>query len=104
MDEEVDKTEERRTYMREYKQKKYNDNPRDILDRNKAYYYKNKFGLDSEMMKKYGTLLPCVAKIKSAVQEFRENNLNLSIEYLTEVLIELQDEDLKRRQRQIQGI
>ena len=97
----TNKTADKRTYMREYKQKKYNENARDILDKNKAYYYKNKLGLDQELLHKYNTLLPYVAKIRLSIDEFKEKNLGLSIEYLTELLIELQDEDLRRRRQAV---
>ena len=64
----IDIAEERRikrqTYMREYKRKKYAENADIIKDKNKAYYYKNKFQLPSEDMKKYDVLLPNVAKAR----------------------------------------
>jgi len=51
-----------RTYIREWKRKDYAENGDKIKAKNKAYYYKNKFGLNSEDMKKYDIHLPLVAK------------------------------------------
>lgn len=61
---ENERKEKRRTYMREYKRKQYADNASIIKDKNKAYYYKNKFQLPNEDMKKYDVMLPNVAKAR----------------------------------------
>lgn len=89
------KTADRTAYMREYKQKKYAENPTHIKEKNKAYYYKTKCGLDTSFMKKYDTLLPYVARIHSSIIDFKARNRNLAIEYLTELLEELVKEDLR---------
>ena len=86
------KTADKKTYMREYKQKQYAENPELIRNKNKAYYYKNKCGLDSDSMKKYDTLLPYVAKIRTSIKEFKDIDMNLAFEFLTELLDELQSE------------
>ena len=91
----VKKTECKRTYMREYKQKKYKENPKLMNAKNQMYYYKNKCGFDTEMLRKYDTLLPYVAKIKLAVEEFKQNNIQLSIEFLTELIIQLRLESIE---------
>jgi hypothetical protein len=54
----------KRTYMRLYKRAEYLKNGEKIKAKNRAYYYKYKFGLNSDEMHKYGTLLPLVSKIK----------------------------------------
>lgn len=56
-------------YMREYKRKQYEVNSENIKEKNKAYYYKYKFGCSDEEMKKYDVLLPIIMKTK--------NNLDL---------------------------
>jgi ribonucleotide reductase alpha subunit len=63
-----------RIYMREYKRKKYIENGDEMKAKNKAYYYKYKFGLNSEEMKKYQNLLPLVAKIRKGLEELKEKN------------------------------
>ena len=52
-----------RVYIREWKRKDYAENGDKIKAKNKAYYYKNKFGLNGDDMKKYNIHLPLVAKI-----------------------------------------
>lgn len=76
------KTSDAKAYIREYKRKQYADNPDLIKNKNKAYYYKYKCGLTKEDMDKYDTLLPYVAKIKMAVDEFREADVALCMGFL----------------------
>lgn len=52
-----------RTYIREWKRKDYAENGDKIKAKNKAYYYKNKFGLNCDDMRKYDIHLPLVAKV-----------------------------------------
>jgi len=61
---EEERKEKRKTYMREYKRKQYAENADIIKNKNKAYYYKNKFQLPSEDMVKYDVMLPTVAKAR----------------------------------------
>jgi hypothetical protein len=86
---EIKKTADQKTYMREWKRKDYLENGDKIKSKNKAYYYKYKCGLTNEDMAKYDTMLPFVAKIKMAVEEFRANDLELSVLYLEGLLNEL---------------
>jgi len=72
----------KRTYMREYKRKKYAENGDDIKAKNKAYYYKYKFGLNGDDMKKYDILLPLVSKLRKGLDELKEKNP----EFLKDVL------------------
>lgn len=83
------KTTDRTAYMREYKQKKYAENPNIIKEKNKAYYYKYKCGLTADDMAKYDTLTPYVAKIKMAIDEFKTKDLPKSVLFLEELLAEL---------------
>ena len=80
---------DKRTYIREYRQKMYKENPKNILDKNKAYYYKYKYGLTEDLLRKYDTLLPYVARIRADVGMFSANNLELSIEFIETILDEL---------------
>jgi|APGre2960657423_1045063.scaffolds.fasta_scaffold34631_1 NAD+--asparagine ADP-ribosyltransferase len=64
----------KRTYMREYKRKQYQENGEMIRDKNKAYYYKYKFGLNGDDMKKYDTLLPLVSKTKKHLDDLKNAN------------------------------
>lgn len=69
--EDDDKNLTRRTYMRDYKRKKYAENADVILDKNKNYYYKKKFNLPLEDISKYGNSLPIVSKAKHHLDELR---------------------------------
>lgn len=66
------KTFDRKTYMREYKRKQYKDNPDEIKNKNKAYYYKYKHNLSNEDMKLYDIYLPLVAKITKNLDELKK--------------------------------
>jgi hypothetical protein len=73
-------------YMRLYKRKQYAEKPDDIKAKNKAYYAKYKYGMSSEDMKKYDTLLPLVSKIKKNCEELKEKNIVFLKDILTLVL------------------
>ena len=79
----MDKAAKQTTYMREYKRKEYAKNGQQIRDKNKAYYYKYKFGLDTEMMKKYDTLLPLCSKLIKNLEELK----TLNADFLREILL-----------------
>lgn len=75
---------DRKTYMREYKRKKYAENADLIKDKNKAYYYKTKFNLPSEDMKKYDILLPIVSLIKKNLEDLKTKNADMFKELIQE--------------------
>lgn len=83
------KTNDPKTYIREWKRKDYAENGDKIKSKNKAYYYKYKCGLTNEDMEKYDTLLPYVAKIKMSVEEFKTHNEQLLVDYLEGILTEI---------------
>jgi len=72
----------KRTYMREYKRKQYQKNGELMRDKNKAYYYKHKFNLNSDDMKHYDLLLPLVSKIRKGLDDLKEKNP----EFLKEII------------------
>ena len=72
-----------RVYMREYKRKKYAENGDAMKQKNKAYYYKTKFGLNSDDMKKYDIHLPLVAKLLDNLNKLREVKPEVIAELLT---------------------
>ena len=76
----------KRTYMREYKRKQYQEKGDIIKQKNKAYYYKYKFGLNSDDMKKYDTLLPLVSKTKRYLEELKNANPQFLAEILNEYI------------------
>jgi hypothetical protein len=80
-----------RTYMREYKRKVYADNPDKIKSKNKAYYYKYRCGMTDEDMKKYDILLPYVAKIQKALDDFAVADKEKTILFLQESLAKIQN-------------
>ena len=63
------KQDKRREYMRNYKRQAYSENKDEMRDKNRQYYYKYKFDLNADDMKKYGSLLPLVCKIKKNLAE-----------------------------------
>jgi len=66
-----------REYMRLYKRKQYAEKGEDIRAKNKAYYTKYRYGLSSEDMKKYDTLLPLVNKVRQGLDQLKEKNVNI---------------------------
>lgn len=72
-----------RVYMREYKRKKYAEDADSMKAKNKAYYYKTKFGLNSDDMKKYDIHLPLVAKILDNLKKLQEVKPEVISELLT---------------------
>jgi len=76
----------KRTYMREYKRKQYQQNGDLIKSKNKAYYYKYKFGLNGDDMKKYDTLLPLVSKTKKHLDDLKNANPLFLAEILKEYI------------------
>jgi hypothetical protein len=82
----VDVEPKKRTYMREYKRKQYQENGGLIRDKNKAYYYKYKFGLNSDDMKKYDTLLPLVSKTKKYLDDLKNANPQFLADILKEYI------------------
>lgn len=66
-----------RTYIREWKRKDYEKNGDKIKAKNKAYYYKNKFGLDLEDMKLYDIHLPLVAKVMDNLNKLKDEKPEL---------------------------
>ena len=68
------KTADKTAYMREYKRIQYQKDGGVIKDRNRNYYYKNKFGLSAEEMKLYGDLFPLISKVKTFLTELNEKD------------------------------
>ena len=72
MNTEVEHEPKNRTYIREWKRKDYAENGDKIKAKNKAYYYKSKFGLSGEDMKTYDIHLPLVAKVMDNLNKLSE--------------------------------
>ena len=69
--------EKRRKYMREWKRRKYAENPEIIKNFNKTAYYKTKYKGNKEDVMKYGEMFPVVSKITSSLEELRELDVEL---------------------------
>jgi hypothetical protein len=78
----------KRTYMREWKRKKYKENCEEMKAKNKAYYYKYKFNLDALDMKKYQNLLPLVAKIRKNLEELQKTKPEFMKDVLQPFLVD----------------
>lgn len=81
------KTADKTAYMREYKRIQYQKDGGVIKDRNRNYYYKNKFGLSAEEMKLYGDLFPLISKVKTFLTELNEKDPELCQTILAEYTI-----------------
>ena len=76
------KSTDKTTYMREYKRQQYAKKGEQMREKNKAYYYKYKYKLTGELMKKYDTLLPLCIKLIKNLEALKEQNP----EFLEEIL------------------
>jgi hypothetical protein len=81
------KTADPKKYIKEYKKKKYDENPDKIKALNKSYYYKYKFGLTSEEMKLYGDLTPDVSKVINLLDNITKINPELLKHILSRYVI-----------------
>lgn len=72
----------RRTYMREYKRKKYAEDAEKMCAKNRAYYCKNTRNVPDEDFKKYNVMLPIVSKAREALEILRTNNPEMLQEIL----------------------
>lgn len=81
------KTADKTKYMREYKRKQYLNNPDDIRNKNKAYYYKNKYELSTDDLRKYDIHLPLIAKIRKNLDELRSKNPDFVMSVLEPYII-----------------
>ena len=66
-----------RAYIREWKRKDYQKNSDTIRAKNKAYYYKKKFGLTCDDMKNYDILLPEVGIIMENLNKIKKSKPDL---------------------------
>lgn len=89
-----ERIEKQKKYMRDYKRKKYAQN-NDIKDMNKTYYYKYKFNIPDEDIKRYGVLLPSIFKLKKELDILRANNADILKEILTPYFEELTTQPLE---------
>ncbi len=85
---ELEKREKKRTYMREYKQRKYLEDRDKENQFHRSYLIKKKLGLDDELFKKYGKELAIVIKIKQLVTNLKVKNLVAFNEVWNEMKIE----------------
>lgn len=69
--------EKRRKYMRDWKRRKYAEDPETIKNCNKTAYYKTKYKGNKEDIMKYGDMFPVVTKITSSLEELRELDVEL---------------------------
>ena len=84
--ENLDKKQKSREYIREWRRNAYKENGAQIREKNKAYYYKYKFNLTSDDMRKYDIHLPLVAKIIKNLDELKARKPELISEVLSSYL------------------
>jgi hypothetical protein len=88
------KTADKKQYMREYKRKQYQENREEIKEKNKAYYYKYKFHVSNDDLKKYDTLLPIIVRIRKELDELKSKKPELINEILEPYLQDNVDTNL----------
>ena len=76
------------TYMREYKREQYKKNPKQIKEKNKAYYYKYKYNISVEDAHKYDLLLPSIVRLRKEIEDIMAKNPALINEILEPYLIQ----------------
>lgn len=69
-----------KTYMREYKKKKYAENPSPMLATNRTRYLKKHVDIDGTDADKYGIYLADVIKLKQLLEKVPKN-------YLTDIIV-----------------
>ena len=77
---------DKKTYMREYKRKQYQEKGDEIKEKNKAYYYKYKFDISAEELHKYGNLLPNIVRLRKELDEIKEKKPELLGDLLNDYL------------------
>jgi hypothetical protein len=82
METQTSDVEKRRTYMREYKRKKYAEDAEKILAKNRAYYCKATRNVPEADFKKYDVMLPTIARVREGLEILRQSNP----EMLTEII------------------
>lgn len=65
------KTTDKKTYMREYMRNRYQQNSERACNERKAYYYKKKYNLEPEQVRKYGVHLHLIIKAKKLIDEIK---------------------------------
>lgn len=65
------KTSDMKAYMREYMRNRYYKNAKQGCNERKTYYYKKKYNLSNEEVKKYGSHLHLVIKTKKLIEEMK---------------------------------
>ena len=75
--------------MRDYKREQYKLNPEKIQEKNKAYYYKNKYKISIEELHKYDTLLPNIVRLKKELEDIKSKKPEILKEILTSYLLEI---------------
>lgn len=59
---------DKKTYIREYKRKEYQDNKEEMKGKGRAYYFKYKYNATAEDHLQFGTHLPSVVKIRKELE------------------------------------
>ena len=72
----------KRVYMREWKRKKYAENPEAMLAKSNFYRHKAKFNLTDEDVNKYGDLLPNIYKARLHLDRLKLANPELYRSFL----------------------
>lgn len=69
------KTTDKATYIREYKRKRYTENPTSAREYNRAQYYRSKYGCSQEEWEEYKTKYPQVYIIRKNLDQLLKTDI-----------------------------
>ena len=98
----INKTADKKTYMREYMRKHYASKTEDVKERNRAYYANRRYGSDEDLKKYEKKVLPIMVRIKKELDKLNAIRPDLILEviklvedYETEAEVPDVPEDIK---------
>jgi len=87
MENNIKKTADKTSYMREYKRQKYKENGELIRQKNREYYKKYKYGtLSDEELQKYESILPQIIKLRKMLNDINKINSDLVKDFLVDYI------------------
>jgi len=78
----INKTADKKTYMREYMRKQYASKCEDVKERNRAYYANRKYGSEEDLKKYEKKVLPIMVRIKKELVKLNAIRPELVLEVI----------------------
>ena len=82
MEVKINKTADKKTYMREYKRKQYALKGDEIKERNRAYYATSKYGKNIDFNKYEKKVVPIMLRIRKELEKLNEINPSLLMDVM----------------------